>query len=698
MNKIVIAGQEFDSDFILSGSCYIANSIAGDELGIDTLDAEIDGAVEAPTLLKPADADGMLTIEDELVGVMPIVRVLLHDLSLYKYGDPVYYYHGDTLIGKFYMESVKRVSRTSYALTCTSALGLLEHSRHYGGMYTGERFADVLADIIGGITEYTVDENLVDLAVFGWLPVASRRENLHQLLFAMGASLKKDTAGVVQVVPLTNELPSALADDRLYLGGNIDFRTPVTTASISEHAYSAFATDETVNLYDGEVPAEPLVSPKGADLLGALVLFDGPMHDLAAENVEILESGVNYAVLGQSANCLLTGKAYTHTTRIITAKKPQGYALAETTDNEVSVTDATLVSLANSENVAARVLAYYGGAKMITADMVVDTERPGDAVQFTDPFDETVSAFIHSMNISISNTLRAEAVFVSGYTPTDIGNFYDEVATITSDGVWTVPEGVSKVRVVLIGGGDGGSGGETGHIGRGSWIESADGLGGQPGTPGNGGKVYILTLPVTAGQQLSFTVGRGGTGGVADTAGAEGTATTLDGTYTSADGKTSSVGYAELFGNAIHARPGEVGAAGANGGESLTYNGVTYNAGATGSLQGAGGGIGYGGQGGGAAVGGNGGDGGNGSAYIQSNGESVTRGGDGGIGGSAIARENAVGIGMGGAGGHGGGGGGTGGGASGDVPWSGDPGAGGAGGTGGNGSNGAALIYYKKAV
>ncbi|MEG0825590.1 MAG: hypothetical protein RSG86_07570, partial [Oscillospiraceae bacterium] len=709
-DKIIIGADTITEKNVLSGSCYLSNSIACEELTIDTLGATVDCSAGVGTKFLPKGSTGLITKKKEPFYVRPIIRVMVHDLKKYAYGEEVLYYRDGVLFAKFYMESVKRVGKYNYEITCTSAIGLLENSDHYGGIYTGQKMSAVLADIVGGKIAYELDPLFANVTVYGWLPIATRRENLHQLLFAEGASIKKKPDGTLLFTALSADSPKALPGDRLFLGGDVDYKSGATSAAVFEHAYVSYATDAVTTLFDGEVPADRLISPSGATLTGTLVSFDAPMHDLAVTNGTILESGVNYAVLSQSASCKLDGKKYTHTTRTITTAPPATRGLVNVADNTVTVKDATLVSLANSENVAKRVMAYYGSTKLISTDLVVGTERPGDPVTFRDPFDEQADGFIQSLDISMGGFLRAASVLAAGYVPSGIGNNFKFNSIISASGAWTVPAGVFKIRAALIGGGPGGQSGGKGKAGGGGFAYrtmQSGGDGGVVGGAGNGGNVLIVTLSVVPGQVLNIKVGAGGAGGICTSEipadGTSGEATTLE-TYTSSNGKSSDKGYIDLFGGGIYALPGSAGKAGAKGsgkdgvGPSVTSDGITYTAGGSGTTVDDRYGWGQGGAGGGAANGGNGKPGTDGSTWVQPNGAQSAHGGLGGDGANGKNGSTASVLGSGGSGGSGGGGGGAGGGARGNggesVSFGGDGGVGGLGGNGGNGAPGGAIIYY----
>lgn len=88
----------------------------------------------------------------------------------------------------------------------------------------------------------------------------------------------------------------------------------------------------------------------------------------------------------------------------------------------------------------------------------------------------------------------------------------------TSDGTFTVPSGVTSVKVTLIGGGGGGG---------------YNGLGGSGGG-GGGGVYYRQSQSVTSGSNITVTVGLGGAGSSTSNGGAGGTSSF--GTYLSATG------------------------------------------------------------------------------------------------------------------------------------------------------------------
>ena len=694
MNKIIYGVRQYDdgeNDNLMSASLYVSDSLTSESLGVDTLTFTVRDYSAQTRLLA---AEGMLVAAG---GYLTTAVGNKQGIFSYDYGTPVYYYRDNTLIGKFYLEKIVRVGQYEFQFECVSAVGLLLNEDHYGGMYNGVPLGTVIADIIDGIVEYTVSAEVSGTLIFGWLPIAARRDNLRDLLFAAGAVLEKDTAGGINIIFPSTSTPEQIPDERIYMGGSVDAETPATGVNVTEHSFLALASDAVETLYDGEVAADNIITPKGQSTFGTIVTFSDPYHNLQAENGTILESGVNYAVLGQSPSCTLTGYAYTHTTRIVSRRSG-----SRATPNIVTTDSVYLVNSLNSELVADRLMNYYANAKLVSADLVMQNENPGEYIQFNDPFRDPTNGYIREMDIVVSGILKASCTIATNYTPTPGGNYYEHAMVITASQTVTIPaECKGKIRAVLIGGGHGGYLGNPGETGGNSWLSHNDSAaGGEPGEPGEGGRVFIVTLAVQPGQQLAAVIGTGGAGATQNAAAQEGSATTLS-TYSSASGFPSDDGYIDVLSGSVYAVPGGQGIAGGHGvpsdgdSTSVTWNGVTYYPGSPGEdVRRAGGLYADGGLGGGAAAGANGLDGEDGD-FSYGGGNFFAEGGNGGAGATPVKAPNGSIRGQGGYGGHGGGGGGAGGDAHGDESQMfGITGTPGAGGEGGDGAPGILLIYY----
>lgn len=698
MDELKACGKTYTTadESLVSTSAFVSDSLVAESLGVDTLTAVVKDYQLQVRLLA---VDGMLAAAN---GELLAAATSDTGLKKYDYGETVTYTHEGDLFGLFYLEKITRVGPYDYKMQAISAIGLLLTDTYYGGVYTGISVGELVADIVHGIFSYTIDPVLGEQPVFGWLKKSSRRDALRDVLFAMGGQIRKDRTGAVVIEPQRGREPYEITADEVYQGGSVAGLSPASGINITEHTFMALTADERVTLFDGEAAAESIVTPKGARMMGVLVDFSEPMHDLQADNVTILESGANYAVIGPSSAAVLTGQKYTHTERVLSrGQKTSG------SPNIIPSSACTLVNLLNSENVADRLMAYYGSASEIEADIVMTTQKSGDAVKFTDPFGDSAQGYITELDVTMSAIMKARATIVSGYIPTASGNYYEHVAVLTEDTDFVMPpECKGKARVVVIGGGDGGDLGSPGEEGGKASTDKygAAGEGGAPGTPGNGGKIYVETIQASPGQRFAVKIGLGGKGATLDAEAEPGGETTFGG-LSSADGRSAPEGYVNLFDGSIYGDVGISGIPGGRGsgagesgtevvpGEDVEYKGVIYRPGEQGESDHYSSYYGLGGLGGGASAGVNGNDGESGNVSSQP----FADGGDGGDGATPVKADNGLRRGQGGGAGHGGGGGGGGGPAKGpdsSSEWSGQGGSGGDGGDGGDGAPGLVLVYY----
>lgn len=666
MNKLTYNGKIYDdvregTDKLMDAGAYIGDSLPSVTLSVDTMSAVVRDYDTQERILA---ADENPVFFGDTVGVARTRRDGLDKRQ--TYGAPVSYQHDGGFNGLFRLDSITRIGQHEYSIECLSDIGLLLTDDYYGGIYNGEKAGEVISDIVHGIFRYTIDPVLSDVPLYGLLRKMKRRDSLQHVLFAIGAWLRKDTVGLVRIEAMEQKEPYEIPVDTFYMGGSVTGTKPATGVALTEHSFVPLSTDKEVTLYRGESAAERMRTPKGREVVGILVDFKNPCHDLVAKNVEILESGSNYAILSRSPEAILTGREYTHTERIITRTVSTGGS-----PNIVPSNKCELVNLMNGELVADRLMAYYGSAKTVSADIVVTNQKPGDAVRFVDPFGDKTEGYISDMEITMSHILKASVNIIAGFIPTESGNYYTQAFVIDRDGEFTIPDSCKgKVRIVVIGGGDGGTMGEDGKDGeRGS--SSGYGMGGDggaAGTPGNGGKVFVSTISARPGEKFKAKIGKKGLGQTLERSATAGTPT-LFGPYSSENGYFSKSGYFAQINNVVYGLPGRSGLPGGNGSgpredaPTILWDGVEYKPGNKATdfeaeefrvtV--------YGGWGGGPAAGENGYDGKKGTYSVQSDGSlGSVQGGPGGNGASPIPGENGKTPGSGGGAGHGGGGGGGG--------------------------------------
>lgn len=669
-------------------------------------------------------------------------------LSTFRYGTVFKHFVDSNLVSKYFLSESKRLGKRNYQYSLFSAIGLLDRQYFSGGLYTGTSLSSVIGSILSNTgIEYSISSDLNSVTVYGWLPYSTKRDALQQVLFATNVHLFKDDNRNFRFGYFDNSSISDIPSSRVFENGSLQYPKLATKVTVVEHGFYNLGSEEETTLFDntqGSIANNTLIQFNNAPVIVSSLRTTG---SITMSNIT-----VNTAVI--SGQGTIIGKPYTH----IKTNIVRNYSGDDDRDEyEVQVTEATLVSVTNSEAVADRVADYYFNYYIVNADVKLIDEKCGLLYSLENTYGGTSTGILSKINKVFSSFVRGSCEFICGTNVSEEGgsSAFTQYALISSDGTWTVPSGIDRIRMIIIGGGSGGSSGYKGEDGD---EYHSGGQGGNGGPGGSSGRVYTVTLNVNSGDSLSVSLGDAGIGGEAcdstmyanlGTSGTD-TVVTYNGTqYSSARGSSSASGIANIFTGDVYAKPGAIGIAGANGGDGCTSyssnyderkakkgddveSGSTiYNGGSYGNpsyitsivnsktyYAGPGGG-------GGASATADGSNGGNGNAVRVNYDHDVepgfdyeleeihTIGGDGGNGASASARSSTTVYGSGGDGGHGGGGGGGAGNGSTDsyqyenyTPTSseghfltvievmGAVGVGGNGGAGGNGAPGCVLIYY----
>lgn len=734
-NQIYIGSIEtpdyyFENDEILSITGEFEVAVAGKELSIDTLTVEVVYDVEDPKIYKPTDYDGINSSDDYILRGKST-----HDIREILYATPLWYYNRGELIGQFYVRNVERNSKRKYTLNCISSIGLLDKMKHYGGMYTGLAFKEVLKDILlpsqsiyrlpfpyqeveylessgvqyidtgvkassgmrieteveifdnisdqmfffgeardsaedsyaigvkanstdvnyyfgdytksvvsgepkiekytrtklvfntwyneeevtpgyaindtlypiyptysfassqyniylfglnsnnlfasglkgritvvsiydaddqlihcyvpcylkedktvgmydtidnvfkmnagsgaflagpekgvggtGSVMDYELEENLGEQLVYGWLPVASKRENLYNLLFAYNAVLMKSDQGKPFFTRLFTSTSDTISDDHIYIEGSIDYGSPASRIEVTEHAFvfSAGSVDEQEvfnNTNDGTVAEHQIVYFGGDPIKPETLRTSSSALTLEYANVNCA------CVSGVGA---LYGKPYIHTERIIHKDNP-----APVEENIVSVSGSTLVNYHNSDYILDRTYNYYAKARIVSNSIVVNGQKCGRKYRLKDPFGNMREAYLEKMSMNASAIIKSGCEFIFDFNPVNSGGIYNNMVILTGEGDWTVPEEVlerGSLLAILIGGGQGGYAGLMGENGsvnnrsddnayKGQTIRDNNngGEGGEGGAGGSAGKVRRVTV-TGFGTKIHYNCGKGGRG------------------------------------------------------------------------------------------------------------------------------------------------------------------------------------------
>ena len=540
------AAQYGTNGLIMGGKCMSSIALPNTSMTTDTLTVDVNA--------------------DALIGEA------VEDFRTLAPGTPMWLMLNGGIYGTWYLQTINRVNRRTLRLTLTSGAGLLASAAdHTGGIYTGEMAGDIIDEIFSACPTiaYDMSGDVRGTQLYGRLSRDSRKNNLARILQAIGANMVQTGSGYDIAFLGADYYMDELTPGYVYLDvGDTEQRRRATAIEVTEHSFYALNSDEVVTLFDNT--AETTAASN------QLVVFDEPCHDLAAAGLTIGSSGPNYAVV--SGTGTLTGKEYTHTRRVksrSTGVSGPAYV--------VRVEDNELVGIHNSDYLATRLYKYYtiSKAPKIEAYDRMGMVAPGRRMKFCDAYGDQFVGWVESKDFELANKTRAAMRLVVGWGPGPYGNNIDQYALYDEAGAytWTVPAGVTKIRLALGQGGSGGNGGAAGTAGSDGETydeEPTPGIGGAAGTAGSPGKIMAASgeYQVTPGDTLTITVGAGGTAGAANGgAGGAGAHSTIVipgfATVSSNAGSIQPDGYHNLFTGAVYGQTARDGFDGADGGSWL---------------------------------------------------------------------------------------------------------------------------------
>ena len=545
-NEILIGSKEnpilsMDNDNIISVNGNLACDLLCETIPVDTLEIQC-RYDRMQVAFSPIDYDGMRTSAGKQVYARSAGT---DDVLNIPYASGLWYYNGGSYIGKFYVVDAQRTGKSVYTIKAKSAIGVLDVMPYYGKLFVNTPLSDAINDIIltDGMrrteTPFLLDlaesivlgSNLDTVTVTGWIPVCTKREALHHVLFAQGINILKSENDAFLVSRITNLNAGEIDPNDEYDGGSVDLTDRVKSVEVTEHSYVQSPNAEPVVLYDN---TETLVD------LGTTVIFDSApivaSSLLASGTLVILASNENCAIVTGVGT--LTGIPYTHTTNVIS--RVNG---SNADGQSISVSDATMVNAVNSNAVADRLYDYYSQKREMKIPIVLSGERCGLKYICTSPFGEKKEAFISSMSVTASAIAKADCKMISGYEPPERPGELTHLVVLTGSGVFKVPQDVleadnPRIRLVLIGGGEGGQSGQAGERGKESVVNSENQLAqpGNPGTNGLPGRIRMIQIDNNIAVEYAYSCGNGGSGG--------------HGTYSNEDGNIAgNLGESTTFGD-----------------------------------------------------------------------------------------------------------------------------------------------------
>ena len=268
---------------------------------------------------------------------------------MFQLKQPVRAFDSDELLGVFYVKTSSRNSARVYDISCTDAIGVLDEENFPDAVYSGKNALELATEICSGF-EVEMDAELQSKTVTGILSKKTRRQALQQLCFAIGAAADTSATEKIRVFVPPSAEAKEIPTSRVRAGGSVKKADVVTAVSLASHSYSTS---------------------------------------------------------GSGSYTEVDGVKYYDTQTVYTLNNPD--VTTADKQNVISITDATLISSANVEEILQRVYDFYMLRDTHSVSFRLEGERVGDYVATPTTWGTTVTGNITRASIKLSGIAVAAA-------------------------------------------------------------------------------------------------------------------------------------------------------------------------------------------------------------------------------------------------------------------------------------------------
>lgn len=318
-------------------------------------------------------------------------------------------------MGTFYLSDWSNSGDTLADFSAVDAIGLLDGAPFDGGIYNTTA-AELAEAILTGYS-YTLDESLAAERVQGYIAAGTRREALQQFAFAIGAVVDCSRGELIRIAPAPSKASGMITYDRkLQDGSKVTLNPLITAVAVTAHRY--LPGEATEELYRDTL--DPGIYR---------VTFNAPavVDSLTVTGAELTESGVNLCTLtvAKAGEVCVTGRKYTDSTVVL--RRTAANLPPNAQDNELTVTDATLVGPSRAEAVAVRVLEHYAQRYEQNFSMVAGDEKLADRLIIQSFGGEMVRGVLTKLEFDLTGGFLADAKVIGRRLTSNAGAYAGEI-------------------------------------------------------------------------------------------------------------------------------------------------------------------------------------------------------------------------------------------------------------------------------
>lgn len=282
------------------------------------------------------------------------------------------------------------------------AVGLLDKYTFYEGQIYNNVRAELILDAIfatAGITKYTIDEEVSNTLLSGYLSIQTCRKALQQVCFACGAVADDSRSDIIKIYKPDRYVRSTVGTDRKFNGNTkVSLEKYISGVNIEIKNYAL--GEKTSDIYKKTLPEGD-----------TKITFSSPYlpSSITASAGTLKEVKTNYLIINMptGGDCQIKGIKYENTA--FSYEKSVDKIEAGETENIKKYSGCTLYNVALLPDIADYLLNYHALRKKVNMKYLVDLEQAGNWVNINSMHGKTSTTLIESQSIDLAGGFIATA-------------------------------------------------------------------------------------------------------------------------------------------------------------------------------------------------------------------------------------------------------------------------------------------------
>lgn len=304
-------------------------------------------------------------------------------------------------MGAFFIDDFS-FSKNIAKFKLIDVVGLLDKYTFYDGQVYNNVRAEVILNAIfatAGIKKYTIDEEVGNILLSGYLAIQTCRKALQQVCFACGAVADDSRSDTIKVYKPDRYVKSTVGTDRKFNGNTkVSLEKYISGVNIEMKNYAL--EEKNSDIYKKTLPAGD-----------TKITFSSPYlpSSITASVGTLKEVKTNYLIINMpdAGQCQITGIKYANTT--FSYEKRVDKIEAGETENIKKYSGCTIYNADILPDIAAYLLDYHALRKKVGMKYLVDLERVGNWANINSIGGKTSTTLIESQTLDLTGGFIATA-------------------------------------------------------------------------------------------------------------------------------------------------------------------------------------------------------------------------------------------------------------------------------------------------